>query len=89
MTNPSWKGLESTPKIPDEDSVQKILSRIGETPDGKKLIEYLKKSVLYQDPAPDCSDSALREHMGMRKLAKRFLLNLERPLAEPDRNPDE
>lgn len=87
MTNPSWDDLENktpTAELPHEH-IKNVMARIGETPDGKLLAEYLRKTRIYASPPRGLEDSALREIEAERRVAVEFTRLLEQPIVQNER----
>lgn len=84
----SWKDLERDPEAADpntSDHIRHVLARIGDTPDGKLLRNWLREAKIMVAPPAGSDDSALRDHAADQRIAVRFHAALE-PLSERQRN---
>lgn len=76
-------------KIPEEQAeVREAMARIGMTPDGRVLSEYLAKSVLFAVTPMDASDGAFRSLNAERRVALRILTALNGELSDNGNDPD-
>lgn len=87
MIDPSWKDLEEEREENDlpNDHIKNVMARIGQTPDGRLLAEWLIKTRVYAVINPREPDSALREFNAERRVAVRLVRLLETPLAPTKR----
>lgn len=80
MTKPSWDDLHretAANETEDHDSIRAIMRRIGETPDGKLLREWLRVTKVETAPPINADDSALRANAADRRIALTFFKLLE------------
>lgn len=84
----SWKDLDREASGKDEDSslhIRNVLSRIGDTADGKVFRKWLLEGKIKVAPPAGATDSALRDHAADQRIAVKIYNALE-PLSERQRN---
>lgn len=74
-----------TRMAPEDREVREAMSRIGMTPDGRILSEYLAKTTLFATLPMDASDGAFRSLNAERRVLTRILAALNGELSD-DRN---
>lgn len=92
MTKPSWDEIqaerrgETQAPEPPFDHIIKVMGRLGETADGRKLREWLHDSVILRKIPRGLPESALRDMVAEQRFAARLYDLLETDVA-PTRRP--
>ena len=88
QAKPSWDDIARSREDKDlpEDHITKVLDRIGQTEDGRKLTKWIHDAFVFSAAPTGATESALRDIAANQRIGLRLYKHLEPTLA--DRNRD-